>query len=50
MGCVLACRSFGFLWPARRREINDVEPGENARKYRPQNRTIPLPGTDHSYR
>jgi len=43
-------RSFGFVWLARRREVNDVEPGENARKYRPEDRTIPLPGTDNSDR
>ena len=49
-GWVPVCHSFGFARLSRRREVNNVEPREDACEYRPQDRTIPVPGTHNSYR
>ena len=36
-----------LIWPSCDRKIDDVEPAEDARQDGPQDRPVPLPGTDH---
>jgi len=42
--------SFAFVAFSRHGEVDDVEPREDAREDRPQDRTIPVPGTYNSDR
>jgi hypothetical protein len=45
VGSALRFFSFGFVGLARQSKVNDVEPRKNTGKDRPQDRTIPMPGT-----
>ena len=44
------CFLFGFVCLARHGKVNDVEPREDTREDRVQNRTIPMPRTYNSDR
>lgn len=49
-GSVRVCFLFGFVCLARHGKVNDVEPREDTRENRVQNRTIPMPRTYNSDR